>query len=167
MKFLDVQHKTVQQNQQGTTLVELVISIVIISIALAGILSVINLTIMHSADPMIRQQAVAIAQSYIEEIQLHSYCDPDGGCGCTGTGGPEASRDLYDNICDYHNLSDTGAKDQDNNAITGLSEYSIDVSIAETAFYGIASAQALKIEVDVTHSSNLIDFKLTAFRTQY
>ena len=65
--------------QRGISLVELIMFIVIISVALTGILLVMNQTTAHSADPMIRKQALAIAESILEEVELmpFTYCDPD------------------------------------------------------------------------------------------
>ncbi len=64
--------------QSGVSLIELVMFIVIISIAVTGILLVMNLTAAHSADPLIRKQALAIAESLLEEVELmpFTYCDP-------------------------------------------------------------------------------------------
>ena len=56
--------------QRGISLIELIMFIVIISAALAGILLVMNQVTGHSADPLIRKQALAIAESMLEEIQL-------------------------------------------------------------------------------------------------
>jgi MSHA pilin protein MshD len=55
-------------NQCGVTLIELVIFIVIISVGLVGILSVMNITTRNSADPMVRKQAMAIAEAVLEEV---------------------------------------------------------------------------------------------------
>jgi len=55
-------------NQFGVTLIELVIFIVIISVGLVGILSVMNVTTRSSADPMVRKQAMAMAEAVLEEI---------------------------------------------------------------------------------------------------
>ena len=65
--------------QRGTTLVELIMFIVIIGAALAGILQVMNLTTGHSADTMLRKQAIVIANSLLEEVELMPFtvCDPD------------------------------------------------------------------------------------------
>jgi MSHA pilin protein MshD len=65
--------------QSGTTLIELIMFIVIVSAALAGILQVMNLTTGHSADVMLRKQSLAIAESLLEEIELmpFTYCDPN------------------------------------------------------------------------------------------
>lgn len=65
--------KGTDQQQTGVTLIELILSMLIISIALLGVLSVINLTVSHSADPVVQHQAVAIAESYLEEILLQGY----------------------------------------------------------------------------------------------
>lgn len=66
-------------NQRGISLVELIMFIVIVSVALAGILLVMNVTTKSSADPLVHKQALAIAESLLEEIELmpFTYCDPD------------------------------------------------------------------------------------------
>ena len=46
---------------RGVTLAELVVSILIVSISLAGTLTVMNFTTVHSADPMLEAQGVAVA----------------------------------------------------------------------------------------------------------
>jgi MSHA pilin protein MshD len=78
--------------QRGVTLVELIIFIVIISIALAGVLLVINNTTRRSADPQVRKQALEIAESLLEEIEMakFTYCSPTDtqGAYATTTAGP-------------------------------------------------------------------------------
>ena len=65
--------------QRGVSLIELIMFIVIISVALAGILLVMNVTMRSSADPVVHKQALAIAESLLEEVELmpFTYCDPD------------------------------------------------------------------------------------------
>lgn len=64
--------------QRGVTLIELVVFIVIVSVGVVGLVSVAGPMIMHSADPMTRKQALAIAESLLSEIeqQPFTYCDP-------------------------------------------------------------------------------------------
>jgi MSHA pilin protein MshD len=61
----------------GATLIELVIFIMVVSLAVAGILLVMNITTQHSADPQLRKQALAIAESLLEEVESagFTYCD--------------------------------------------------------------------------------------------
>jgi len=63
----------------GLTLVELIVSIVIISAAVAGALAVLNLSNRASATPLVQKQALSIAEALLEEVQLmpFTYCDPD------------------------------------------------------------------------------------------
>lgn len=119
-------------NQRGISLIELVMFIVIVSVALAGILLVMNVTTKSSADPLVHKQALAIAESLLEEVELmpFTYCDPDdlhaasavsatvGGGGCNSTVeamGPENAfaeqptaetryhaTTPFDNVNDYH-----------------------------------------------------------------
>jgi MSHA pilin protein MshD len=65
--------------QKGISLIELVIFIVIVSVAMAGVISSINFNVRHSADPVVKKQALAIAESLLEEIELmpFTWCDPD------------------------------------------------------------------------------------------
>ncbi len=68
-----------RHSQRGVSLVELIMFIVIVSVALAGILLVMNTTTRGSADPLIHKQALAIAESLLEEVELmpFTFCDPD------------------------------------------------------------------------------------------
>ncbi len=59
-----------EYRQKGISLIELIMFIVIVSVGIAGILSVMNVTTKASADPLLRKQALAIAESLLEEIDV-------------------------------------------------------------------------------------------------
>lgn len=65
--------------QRGITLVEQIVFIVIVSVGVIGVLSTLGPTLRHSAEPQIRKQQLAIAESLLSEIlhQPFTYCDPD------------------------------------------------------------------------------------------
>ncbi|MEZ4484264.1 MAG: prepilin-type N-terminal cleavage/methylation domain-containing protein [Syntrophotaleaceae bacterium] len=144
---------------RGFTLIELVISIVVVSVALGGVLMAINYAVTHSADPMLQHQAVAIAESYLEEILLKPFADPDGVDG-------EGSRALFDDVDDYDGLNDSGVRDQTGTAIAGLDNYTVVVTVASTAFNGIDAANSKKITVTVSHPVGF-NMSLTGYRTNY
>ncbi len=144
---------------RGFTLVELVISIVVVSIALGGVLMAINYTVTHSADPMLQHQAVAIAESYLEEILLKPFADPDGV-------DSEGSRVLFDDVDDYNGLNDSGARDQTGTAITGLTNYTVAVTVTSTALNGIGAADSKQVTVTVSHPVGF-NISLTGYRTNY
>lgn len=165
-------------SEAGLTLVELIIFIVVISVALVGVLSVLNTTVQHSADPLVRKQMLAIAEGLLEEVaaQPFTWCDPDdpkaeaatSAANCTTAEdlGPEAEEDrgTFDNVNDYHGLTLNPVT-----AITGSSlapaGYSAAIQIIPEALNGIASGEALRILVTVTHGSDSL--VLEGYRTRH
>ena len=147
------------RNFRGFTLIELIVAMVVISVALVGVMSVINLTVLHSADPVLRQQSIAIAESYMEEISLKNYTDPD-------TDG-EGSRALFDDVDDYNGLNDHGARDQNGRAISGLESYSVRVSVSPQS-YGPSGmvVPGLRIDINVTNLGGE-NLTLTGYRANY
>ncbi len=132
-------------SQTGATLIEMIVSIVIISVTVTSVMMVIVQVGRTSADPMIRTQATAIAQAYMDEILVQALDDPDGG----ETGGPEAgeARATFDDVSDYHGLADTaGAVDQTGTPIAGLEGYNVNVAVTASTLGGYA---AKRIVVDV------------------
>ncbi len=151
----------IASGQRGLTLVELIMAIVIISVALSGVLLVMNFTTAHSADPMLEHQAVAIAESYLEEILLRPIADPGGG--------PEGGRTDFDNVADYNGLNDNGARDQFDIPVVALGAYQVQVAVQNTTALGspaVPMADCLKVDVTVTHPSG-INMTLTGYRTDY
>ena len=100
--------------QAGLTMIELVVFIVIIGIAVAGVLGVMIQSSKAGADPQMRKQAIAIAEGLLEEISLShfTYCDPadadadtasaTGACAIVEQAGPEPDNERpFDNVNDY------------------------------------------------------------------
>ena len=140
--------------QRGVTLIELVISIVIISIGVAGILKVMELTTRHSADPMIQHQAVAVAEAYLEEILTKSYSiQPQSG-----------SRANFDDVRDYDGLSNSPPENQLGTPIGTLPGYAVTVTVNGPA--ALDGVNALEVVVHVTKGA-IADVTLSGYRTEY
>ncbi len=131
----------------GMSLIELVIAIVVVAICLTGAFALVDTTVRRSADPMLERQATAIAEAYLEEILQHAYQDPDDARVCPA---PEASRALFDNVCDYDGLVDSGARSQVGTAVAGLEGYRIDVAIDRKATLGDLAGDAAVLRIDVS-----------------
>ena len=126
-------HLNYKRYQSGISLIELVIFIVILSVALTGITLIYINTTRYSADPMVRIRSIELAQSTLEEILLKAYDDsttvgggcvrfPSGSSRCPvsnpdatsqtaaifGAEASEANRTLFDDVDDFHNLSYCG-----------------------------------------------------------
>jgi len=133
------------------------------------VLSVFVITAQHSADPMVRQQAQMIAESYLDEILIKRFYDPDTNSVCPAN---EGSRSLYDNVCDYNTLPDTVVRDQAGNAIAALSAYNVAVSVdsgAGVTLNGVDNTgvtRVLLVTVTVT-GPNATSMTLNGYRTNY
>ncbi|MGA9032233.1 MAG: prepilin-type N-terminal cleavage/methylation domain-containing protein [Sulfuricaulis sp.] len=133
---------TFRFRMRGVTLVELIVAIVILGVALAGVLMVFIRNTSASADPLIWHQATAIAEAYLEEALTKNFTDPDG----TNVG---ETRATYDNVLDY-NFTDVGARDQNGNPINGLGGYTVQVQAIAATLNGIPNTAAIRVTVTVT-----------------
>jgi MSHA pilin protein MshD len=146
-----------RSRQHGFTLIELIIFIVVVSAGLAGILSVMNTVVKSSADPMVRKQTIAIAESLLEEILLKDFANPPGGY--TG-----ATRSQFDNVGDYAGYTTTGIVDMLGATVPGLGGYNISPPVAIVASTDLTGVAALRVTVSVTDpTGNTIS--LTGYRT--
>ena len=149
------------ETQRGFTLLELVVTLVILAIAVGAISGLVAQIGGSSASPVLQTQALYLAEGYLEEASLRSYADPDGlneGCG--------VSRDLWDDVGDYACLATPAAPtDATGAAMAGLSRYRVSMTVGTAAAVGGATTR--RIEVRVTHVDGRLDVRLAALRAQY
>ncbi len=100
----------------GVSLIEMIVFIVVVSIALLALIGVYNQATIRNADPLIRVRALESAQSLLDEIISLKYdsATPTGGipaCGtptgepCTNVPDPNPTPD-YNDVDDYVGFSD-------------------------------------------------------------
>jgi MSHA pilin protein MshD len=148
------------RRHRGVTLVELIVAITIVAIGVTSILGALSAATSHSADAMIQQQAVAIAQAYLDEMLQRWVVDPYGTP-------PNTGRASWDTVDDYNGLVDAGAHDQFGNPIAALSGYTVTVAVSQSAaLTGIAAAAARRIDVTVSYAPN-VTVTLSGYRTNY
>jgi MSHA pilin protein MshD len=148
--------------QRGFTMIELIIFIVVVSVGIAGILSVMNTTVKSSADPMLRKQSIAIAESMLEEVLLKDY---------NNTLGAQTGRANWNLVSDANGYAVTGIQDPQGNAIAGLERYAVSVTVADATSADNSQLAALalvakKVTVTVTDpGANTVT--LVGYRTSY
>lgn len=146
-------------HQSGVTLIELIVFIIVVSVALAGVLSVLNLTVARSADPVLFKQALAAADAMMEEILLKDFADP---------GGPaEAGRATWDNVDDYNGYSSAGVFSPADLATPVLTDYNVAVQVVQppAAILGVAQSDVRRVTVTVNFSGGTV--ALTGYRFNY
>ena len=144
---------------RGFTMIELVVSIVVFAIAVFGVANLLTAHAIHGADRMIRQQATAIAASYLEEIQQEPFA--------AGANVVEANRSLYNDVRDYNGLADVGAHNRSSAAIVGLEDYNVTVAVGAGALGGLPAAQVRLITVTVRHAASGRTVVMNGYRTQH
>lgn len=174
--------------QRGLSLIETVIFIVVLGIGIAGLAILYNQLTLASVDPVVRKQAVAIATSLMEEVQLRpfTFCDPDdpavftagspAACGTPEVIGIEGAETRYgptffDNVSDYAAFPPMAGSIQDitNTTIGGLNGFSAQVQIVAAGGdfpAAIPADEALRITVTVTGPANT-QVVLQGYRLRY
>jgi len=183
-----------KRQQMGMSLIEVVVFIIVLGIGFAGMLILYNQVTRASVDPMVRKQALAIASSLLEEIELRAftYCDPDdtnvytatgspgGGCTVDEVIGPEAGETRYadprfDNVNDYNGFTMGAGTGNpmlaiDSTPIVGLNDYRVDVAIVNAGgeLLNVALPEdALRITVAVQHLPTGLNVSLQGYRLRY
>ncbi len=151
-----------KRNQIGATLVELVLAIAIIVVGVFGIVSSFRLTVINSANPVTKKQAVLIAESLMEEILSKSFTKPTGGYSGLLT---SANRDKFDTITDYNNLSINPISTIAGTNVVGLDKYSATITTTNVALGTIASSNVILVTVSITGPND--SFILKAYRINY
>jgi MSHA pilin protein MshD len=126
-------------HQLGVTLIELIVFIVIVSVAITGVLKALQVANRDSVDPLVRKQAMSIAESLLQEIeqQPFTFCDPDdanaataistAGCatsqdkgGAALTSPSPATESRYSNTNPFDNVADYGGFSMPGAGCTGI-----------------------------------------------
>lgn len=143
----------------GVTLVELVVAIVIVAVALAGMVAVFARGDRASVDPVVSQQMAMIAESMMEEILLKPYGN------AAAAAGPTVPRTAYTQVWDYKQYQSTGVFDIEGNAVPGLAQYKVYVEVVDAGLAQVATTESAKITVRIKHD-DAASFVLTGWRTK-
>lgn len=147
--------------QRGVTMIELIVFIVIVAIALAGIIGVMRMTTANSADPLRRKQALMIAEGLLEEVRGAAFtiCDPASenadtalaaaDCAIPEAWGQRAPEPVnprpFDNVNDYVPRANVDTAAFDTNGVLvnaagaplGVQGYTARVNIAPVPLFGV------------------------------
>ena len=142
--------------QHGFTLIEVIVSIVVLAIAVAGVLGGLSAIAVRSASAMVNAQAVAIASSYLSEVLQKPFGASDG----------KVVRSQLDVVDDYAGLTDVGVHAQTGAAVPGLGQYTVTVQVQPGALGAVPAAELREIDVTVSDASGVL-VVLSGYRTRY
>jgi len=177
--------------QKGVTLVELIISIVIISIAAIALLQGLGMQTQRNVDPMIQSQAQLLAKQYLKEVSSKSFFDPSADPRLDQTlsqamvvssiintvqrTASPTNRLTWDNLYEYNNYSTT-IQDVSGAPINTLSGYAVNISVdistglslgtSSNSVLATCPAKIALITVVITDPRNQTT-ELSGYRTSY
>lgn len=148
----------------GVSLIEAVLFMVVVSVALAVLVKAFDQAAVASADPVLRRQSLAIAQSLLEEISFKDFANPSPG----GYAGPynAATRSQFDDVMDYNGLTLNGISDLSGAAVAGLAGYRADVTVTAAAFGAVPAGAGWRITITTTDPAGRT-LALDGYRANY
>ena len=153
----------------GFTIIEMIVILVVISIAAVALMGLFQQSVLSSTDPILRMQASAIAQTYLEEALSQAHTEPSTPPGESGSCEAPEVRANYDDVQDYNCLAAPAApSDQFGNALGNLANYRVSMAVTPISIGpGGMQAATQQVVVTVTHTSNPIMIVLTGYRANY
>ena len=159
-----------RHKQRGISLIELIMFIVIVSVALAGILLVMNTVTRGSANPLLHKQALAAAESLLEEIELQDFISASGVPNAVTQANRASEYHIVSNYHGFPNDATTGIYSVGGAPIAGLENYNASVTVVGAALgtgaATIAAGSAVLITVRVTDPQNN-PIEVSGYRTAY
>lgn len=102
-----------KQFQQGVSLIEMVVFIIVVGIASSALFATYNYSLLNNTDPLIQVRALELAQAKLDEVLVLKYDanTPTGGipaCGTpTGTACNNNPDSNMNDVDDFNGVSDT------------------------------------------------------------
>lgn len=142
---------------RGMSLVEMVLTMVIISVAVVASLESFSVLSRRSSDAMVQSRALDLAQLYIDEILTHRFDEDTGAYGtptytgaCRVTVDPGEIRNTYDDIDDFAAINNETPALIDSSLAADYAGYTVSVSVTCDDTIGVNAEGAKLIKVTVT-----------------
>lgn len=154
--------------QRGFTLFEALLATALLVMVIGAIAQAVGSGQTQTKTTLANMRGMALAEALMEEILSKPYADPQGGA----TPGPDAgetTRQLYDNIDDYHGFSETSSNIRDAAGNLYPSQYQ-NYTRSATAAYGTMTVtgmgtalNGITVTVTVTQTPSGGSWTLTRF----
>ena len=153
------------------TLIEMIITIVIIGLALTSGLKAFSLLAGRSSDALIQTKTLDLAQLYLDEILASRFDESSGNGGSPGYAGCRItddgeSRAGYDDVDDYDAIDNEIPAFADASLATYYAGFSVSVSVRCDDSVGVNAGGAKRIELTIRSPDNQSS-RFTAYRGNF
>lgn len=158
--------------QKGVTLIELVITIVIVGVAVAGVIGSYSLVVGRSANTLYQSRTTAIGQAYLDEILARRF-GPGAGAGgtppasspCNDSSGGGGSRAQYQSVNAYDGLVNQPLELVSGDFGSTYDDYRVSVSVTCDDSVGVGEdAKRIDVTVDPPQGPTMV---FTAYRGNF
>ncbi len=160
------------------TLIEIVVAITVFAIAMTFLIVAFNPAVRDSANPAVQIKAAELGQAYIEEIIGKKYdqantmgsrtrCGEAGVAACS-IGNDGEARFNYNDVDDYHNVTENPPRDALGNVRSSYTGYSVSVNVIFAgADLSLNNNDAKRVDVSVTHISSASNYNFSVYKTNF
>lgn len=134
--------------QRGATLIELVVMIVVVGIAAVTLVGAAFRLAPAGAGALVQTQALAAAQSLLDEAMAQPAPDGDAVGPETGEARGDATSP-FNHVNDYHGYETQGVRALDGSVIPGLEAYAVRMSVQPSALGNVPAADGWWVRVEV------------------
>ena len=173
-----------RKQNQGFTLVELVMTIVIIGVASVGITAALGFGLRHQSDGISYARSVTLAQAYMEDIMGKRYDEntPIGGvpacspsttpCSLAANFNDGESRHQFDDVDDFNGVDDSPPLNVDGTDRDAFARYRVQVNVAyanaaQISGFGLTDTTDAKIITVTVTSPGTNPLTFQAIRTNF
>jgi len=176
---------TTANTGRGFTLIETVVSIVVVGILLPLVVAFFVPELSRSVDHLESVRAAELGKSYLEEILGRRFDEnseignvrrcgdiASGASACSATLGPDAGevwgdRSTYDDADDYNGLNDSPPTNVVGESRAGYAGFAVQVAVVNAqADLGLGANNVKRIDVDVTAPSGT-HFVFSAYKANF
>ena len=119
--------------------------VIIAGLGSVAVSSAMFQAVANSGDPLLRRQAMSVAESMLEEVLAQPFTPSASTPAVTAS-----NRRVDHDVDDYNGFGQSGIRTYDDVAVTGLENFSIRVSVVGQSFGSVPSSAAKQVTVTVS-----------------
>ena len=120
----------IDRSVRGFSLIEMIAMIVIIGVVVSGAMLALDRMTANAPEPMVRKQAMAVADAFLQEVMSQSFSAQAGPADAPA----QSARANFNDMMDYNGYNQTGVYTQAGvSPLAGLENYTVTIAVTDSA----------------------------------